>query len=69
MENQNYVQIEIIKDFIRILESSMNNLENKSRFAFKDYENKELLIHEKIIEEFRDCMSLLNFKLGEDNYK
>ena len=69
MENRNYIEIDFINDFIQILSTSMKNLENKSKYAFKDYENKDLLIHEKIIDEFRDCMSLLNMKLGDHNYK
>ena len=47
----------------------MKNLENKAKFAFKNDDNIELLIHEKIIEEFRDCMNLLSIKIGEDYYK
>ena len=47
----------------------MSNLEEKTKYAFNDYEDKDLLVHEMIIDNFIECMSLLKLKIGQDNYK
>ena len=54
--DKGFIQISHIKDFISLLEGSIQKIEKYAKHAYADYDNKDMLIHDQIAEEFKDCM-------------